>query len=133
MKNIFFSISLLAVIFVAYSFKNAQTTTTSTASENTFSINAKNILTDTIKVSGVCTMCKKRIETAVYGLAGIKTAVWDVDTQLLFVSYNAKKTSNDAIQKRIAGIGHDTEKYKATDKVYNTLHHCCRYREDTTH
>ncbi len=131
MKKIFF-LSLLAVILIAASTRKAEAVHLS-STENTFSIGPKTVLTDTIKVSGVCSMCKKRIETAVYGLPGIKTANWDEDTQLLFVSYNSKKTSNDAIQKRIAGIGHDTEKYKATEKSYNTLHHCCRYREDKPH
>ncbi len=132
MKKIFF-LSLLAIVLVAASFQNVQATTISFSPNTFFSIPPKGVLSDTIKVSGVCSMCKKRIETAVYGLPGIKTASWDENTQLLFVSYNTKKTNNDAIQKRIAGIGHDTEKYKATEKAYNTLHHCCRYREDKTH
>jgi Cu(I)/Ag(I) efflux system membrane fusion protein len=28
----------------------------------------------------------------------------------------------------VAKAGHDTEKYKATDKVYNDLPGCCKYR-----
>ena len=132
MKKIFF-LSLLALLLIAATTQKAQAITSFASIENTFSSRPKTVLTDTIKVAGVCSMCKKRIETAVYGLAGIKTATWDEDTQLLFVNYNSKKTTNDAIQKRIAGIGHDTEKYKATEKSYNTLHHCCRYREDKKH
>lgn len=32
-----------------------------------------------------------------------------------------KETNLDAIQKAIAKIGHDTEKFKAPDEVYNQL------------
>jgi hypothetical protein len=35
----------------------------------------------------------------------------------------------DDIQKAIAQIGHDTEKFKAPDEVYNKLPECCLYRE----
>jgi copper chaperone CopZ len=74
-------------------------------------------------------MCKKRIETAAYGIAGVKSAVWSSKTQSLTVSYDSKKANNEAIQKRVAAIGHDTEKVKAADTAYGKLPDCCKYRD----
>ena len=88
------------------------------------------IVTEVIKVDGVCGMCKERIEKAVNELPGIKISNWDVYLKELIVRYNKTKTTNDQIQAKIVGVGHDTEKYKATDKVYNTLHGCCKYRDE---
>ncbi len=32
-----------------------------------------------------------------------------------------------AFSKKLASVGHDTEKYKADDKAYNALDECCKY------
>ncbi|HET9431731.1 MAG TPA: heavy-metal-associated domain-containing protein [Chitinophagaceae bacterium] len=84
------------------------------------------VVSDTIKVYGECGMCKNRIEKTLK-LDGITNAKWDVDTKLLVVSYDSSKISNDAIQQKIAAVGHDTEKYQADDKVYERLPGCCHY------
>lgn len=82
--------------------------------------------TDTFKVYGNCGMCKKRIEKAAK-LDGVVSAVWNVDTKILTVTYDEGKVSNDDLQKKIAAVGHDTEKYTAEDKVYEKLPGCCLY------
>jgi periplasmic mercuric ion binding protein len=87
------------------------------------------LTTESFKVSGVCGMCKKRIETAAYGISGIEKANWNAQKQAIEVVYNSKKATNDAIQKRIAAIGHDTEKVKGADKAYANLPDCCKYRD----
>ena len=87
------------------------------------------LTTESFKVSGVCGMCKKRIETAAYGISGVEKATWNAQKQALEVSYNAKKATNEAIQNRVASAGHDTEKVKAADKAYGTLPDCCKYRD----
>ena len=76
--------------------------------------------TDTIKVYGECSMCKSRIQKALK-LEGISAAEWDTDTKLLTVTYDPGKISNNEIQKKVTAVGHDTEKYKADDKVYDKL------------
>jgi periplasmic mercuric ion binding protein len=81
---------------------------------------------ETIKVSGNCGMCAKKIEAAAKD-AGATKAKWDEETKILTVSYKASKTSNDAIQKKIAEVGYDTEKYTADEAVYKALHGCCQY------
>ncbi len=82
--------------------------------------------TETIKVSGNCGMCEKKIEAAAK-TAGASKANWDKDTKVLTVTYDASKTSNDAIQSKVASVGYDTEKYTADEKVYKSLHECCQY------
>lgn len=83
--------------------------------------------TDTIKVHGDCGMCQSRIEKTALKIEGVKAAEWDDEKLVLVVTYDASKTSNDAIQKKIASVGHDTEKYSAPDDVYKKLPGCCQY------
>lgn len=81
-----------------------------------------------IKVSGNCIMCKKRIETAL-DHTGIKAAHWDTKTKKLEVVYNDRKVSEQQIHELIAASGHDTEQVKAKDEVYAKLPFCCLYRD----
>ena len=82
--------------------------------------------TETLKVWGKCEMCKTRIEDGLK-LDGISKAVWDQKTLLATVTYDPSKITIDAMQKKLASIGHDTEKYKAPDDVYAKLPGCCHY------
>jgi Cu(I)/Ag(I) efflux system membrane fusion protein len=81
------------------------------------------------KVWGSCGMCKERIETTAKSVSGVILAVWDITTKQLTVQFDSNKTNTDVIQKAIAKVGHDTEKYKASDDVYNKLPECCLYRK----
>jgi copper chaperone CopZ len=74
-------------------------------------------------------MCQERIETTAKTVAGVVTAKWNSGTKLLLVQFDDSKTNSDAIQKAIALVGHDTEKHKASDEVYNKLPACCLYRK----
>jgi Cation transport ATPase len=82
--------------------------------------------TVTIKVWGNCDLCKERIEKAAK-IDGVSKAEWNVDTKKLTLIYNPSKVNSDDVQKRIAAVGHDTEKYKASDKAYSNLPSCCHY------
>lgn len=82
-----------------------------------------------IKVYGNCGQCKERIESAL-DVKGIKSAEWNVETKMLEVVYVPEKISIEQIHKIIAGVGHDTEREKATDAVYRKLPDCCLYREN---
>jgi len=84
----------------------------------------------TFKVSGNCEMCKTKIETSAKGIEGVKTAKWNVVNGKMKVKFNPEITNTDKIQKTIASIGYDTEKYKATDEDYNNLHYCCKYERE---
>lgn len=105
-------IAILAIVFTSNS--NAQTP----------EIKSK---TETIKVSGNCEMCKARIEKATK-IDGVSKAEWSKKEKTLTATFDPAKTNIDAIAKKIAESGHDTEKVKAETKVYNKLPGCCKYR-----
>ena len=87
--------------------------------------------TEKFGVKGNCGMCEKRIEKAALSVDGVSKADWNKETQKLEVVFDDTKTNVDKIQKAVAKVGHDTEKYKAPDDVYNKLPGCCLYERDT--
>ena len=111
--KLFLAIVLSAAFGVTSS---AQTTTKSTTQQKT----------ETFKVWGKCDMCKTRIEKTVKA-EGVTNADWDTKTQMLTVTFDPAKTNIDALDKKLASVGHDTEKYKAPDDVYAKLPGCCHY------
>ena len=84
--------------------------------------------TISFKVFGACEQCKERIED-VLKIKGVKSAVWDVDSQELSLVYNPSKISLEKIQNKIVAAGHDLDNKKANVTVYNALPKCCHYRE----
>ena len=80
----------------------------------------------TIKVYGECGSCKHRIENALR-VNGVSSAKWDESTQELIALFDSKSISGDKIQQLVSAVGHDTEKFKASDGVYNNLPECCHY------
>ena len=87
----------------------------------------------TIKVSGVCEMCKSRIEKGTIKLKGVKYANWEIISNKLSLIYNSRKIKLDSIKKKIASLGHDTDKFKAPIDVYESLPDCCRYKTNSPH
>jgi periplasmic mercuric ion binding protein len=81
---------------------------------------------ETIKVWGNCGSCKARIEKAAK-VDGVSSADWKKETKVLTLVYDPSKVKSDDIQKKIAAVGHDTEKFKADNKVYAKLPGCCQY------
>lgn len=93
--------------------------------------NAKEV----IKVDGICGMCKKRIETAALKTKGVKFAIWSPETHQLNLIMDERKTDVEAIQKNILAVGHDIlleegKKLVAKTEAYNSVHPCCKYRDD---
>lgn len=89
---------------------------------------AQNIEKKELKVFGNCGMCESRIEKAATDLNGVSSADWNKETKMLEVSFDSEKLKVEDIHKAIAKVGHDTEKEKASDEVYNALPGCCKYR-----
>ena len=83
-----------------------------------------------LEVDGVCLMCKTRIEKASLNTKGVKSAVWNVETHELRLIYDERKTNIETIQSKVLAAGHDTQKLKATDEAYASVHPCCRYRDE---
>lgn len=80
-----------------------------------------------IAVNGNCGICKKRIEKAAYSVAGVKSAAWHQDHHDMHLIIDENKCSIDDVHKAVAEAGHDTDKVKAKDEVYDKLHGCCQY------
>ncbi|MCF3108038.1 TonB-dependent receptor [Niabella sp. CC-SYL272] len=89
----------------------------------------KEIKTSTFKVLGACEMCKERIESSVLDHKA-RTAKWDAISQMLTVSYDPSKTTGEKILKAVSEAGHDNERFKAPDAVYQALPACCHYHRD---
>ncbi|MEL6671138.1 MAG: cation transporter [Bacteroidota bacterium] len=87
------------------------------------------VLTDTLEVTGVCKMCKARIEKAAMYVRGVKFAEWQAETQGLKVVYKTKKTNPEQICAAVALAGHDNELLKSTEEAYEKLPGCCKYRD----
>lgn len=86
----------------------------------------ENSVTEKVKVFGNCGMCKTTIEKA-GSLKNTAKVDWDADTQMATLTYDSKKTDQDAILKRIALSGYDGDKFLAPDDVYSKLPGCCQY------
>lgn len=80
-------------------------------------------------VQGNCEMCKERIEKAAKDVKGVTSATWDIDKKELHLNFDPHQTDLGAISKAIAKAGHDTDKDKADQAVYQALPDCCKYRQ----
>ncbi|KQT22058.1 TonB-dependent receptor [Chryseobacterium sp. Leaf404] len=80
-------------------------------------------------VKGNCGSCKSRIEKAAKD-SGADSAEWDAVKQTVILQFDPVKTSAEKILKKIAEVGHDNEKFKATNAVYKNLPDCCLYDRD---
>ena len=86
----------------------------------------KNAKTESVKIYGNCGMCETKIEKA-GNIKKIANVDWNQETQMATLTYDATKTNQDEILKRIALVGYDSDKFLAPDDVYNNLHGCCQY------
>lgn len=86
----------------------------------------KNQKTETVKIYGNCGMCKETIEKAGTEKK-VSTIVWDKNSKMATINYDSTKTNKDAILKKIAYVGYDSDTYLAPDDTYNSLHSCCQY------
>ena len=115
-------IALVVVLaFASCGSKQGSATETTAKSETT-----NGVTTSTFKVWGNCEMCKETIESSLK-VDGITKADWNVESKIMTVSYDEKKITLDQIQKNIASVGYDNEKYKGDDKAYSELAGCCQY------
>ncbi len=105
------------------------TVTATGQSVESISSEASSDKTETFKVWGKCGMCKTRIEKTVKE-AGVTEASWDQKRQMLTVTYDEKVTDRDLLSRKLADVGHDTEKYKAPDEIYEKLPACCHYERE---
>jgi periplasmic mercuric ion binding protein len=79
-----------------------------------------------IKTSAVCGMCKKKIEKTMATEKGVNSSTLDVDSKMLTVSYDPKKTSEDKLRQAVNDTGYDADDKTATPQAYEKLSSCCR-------
>ena len=84
----------------------------------------------TVKVYGNCEMCKETIEEAAFKKKEAKVN-WNVDTKMATITFDSTKTNLNAILKRIAQAGYDSDEFTASTEAYNKLHQCCKYERKT--
>ena len=83
--------------------------------------------TEEFTVKGGCGMCKSHIENAAMSVEGVTKAEWNLQEEVLKITYDSSLSDIDKVHKAVAQAGYDTDKYKADDKVYDTLPGCCKY------
>ena len=86
--------------------------------------------TSTFEVRGNCEMCKERIETTLKAVPGVVTASWNVDSRIATVSFDSTVTNQEALQKQVAFVGHESGTFAHDAKNYNELPDCCKKTED---
>ena len=79
-------------------------------------------------VHGNCEQCEKRIEKAALSIKGVKSADWDIPSNLISLIYDPKKVVLKAIHSKIVDKGHDTSEARATEEDYEKLPKCCQYQ-----
>ncbi len=90
-----------------------------------FAVNAQ-VKKVEIKTSAICGMCKNAIERDLAFEKGIKSSELDLETKILTVSYNARKTDADKIRERITKVGYHADSLQRDLKAYNALPDCCK-------
>jgi len=73
-------------------------------------------------------MCKERIESTALK-AGATAARYSIDNQTLTLE-TKENISPEEILKKVAEAGHDNEKFRSSDKTYESLPGCCHYERD---
>jgi len=106
---------------------NAAPTTTITQMSGTVKQASTTTQTAQFQVWGNCGMCKKTIEKAAKGVAGVETAEWNVDTHQFNLTFDPAKTGVDKVHQAIAASGYDTDTVRGNDLAYNDLPGCCQY------
>jgi len=79
------------------------------------------------KVYGNCGMCEKTIEGSLKDIEGISKSDWNKLTKMMEVTYDENHITSDDVKRKIAAVGYDMEKIRATDVAYNSLPGCCQY------
>ncbi len=79
-----------------------------------------------IKTSAECDQCKKKIESNLIYEKGVKFCRLDIPSKVVTVTYNAEKTSPEAIRKAISKLGYNADDVLADKAEYDKLPECCK-------
>ena len=122
---------LLALAFVGFAATaRAQATLTQTAPA-TVQAAASGTTRVQFKTSAVCDMCKARIEKSLIHEKGVQSAVLDVSTKVLTVTYKSDDTTPAALRIAVQKIGYDANEFTADARAFNRLPDCCKKSSPT--
>lgn len=79
-----------------------------------------------IKTSAVCEMCKETIEKALAYEKGVKESNLDVNSKIVTVTFDPKKTTVEKIRIALTLTGYDADTLMADKKAYDNLNACCK-------
>ena len=117
-------IALVALLSITLGVKAQQPTDSVTYTKNGLAIVK-------IKTSAVCDMCQETLEKAMAYEKGVKESHLDVDSKMLTVTFDPKKTTVAAIRKAVNMAGYDADGQPADKRAYDNLNACCK--EDAKH
>ncbi|MBF9140527.1 heavy-metal-associated domain-containing protein [Hymenobacter properus] len=115
------SLSFLSLLSIS-----AQAQAPATTAPATAQASANGLATVKFKTSAVCDMCKARIEKSLAYEKGVQSAVLDVPTQVVTVTYKADKTTPAALRTAVQKTGYDADDLTADARAYNRLPDCCK-------
>ncbi|MBL8003233.1 MAG: heavy-metal-associated domain-containing protein [Flavobacteriales bacterium] len=79
-----------------------------------------------VRTSSVCDMCEKTIEEGLLYEKGVKQADLDLATNVVHVTYDAKKTSPERIRVAITKLGYYADDQPGDEKAFRNLPACCQ-------
>jgi len=79
-----------------------------------------------IETSIQCGECENRLDNMFAEFWAVKNVSYDIDEQLITVTYNSNKTSPEEIRDAIAKVGYDADDVEAKEAAYNELPACCQ-------
>jgi copper chaperone CopZ len=117
MKNIIIKSFFLAILLTSVFGASAQDKKTVTAK---------------FWVAGICGRCEQTIEKTM-DTKGVVSADYDLESNMLTVTYNTKKINEEQLHQLLNEAGYDTEKSTCSEEQYGRVHSCCKYREQEKH
>ncbi|MEM9324259.1 MAG: heavy metal-associated domain-containing protein [Bacteroidota bacterium] len=79
-----------------------------------------------IMTSAICELCKETIERELTFTKGVKESDLNVESRVVTVKYNPKKTSPKEIRRHIAGVGYHADNVDRDATAYEKLPFCCK-------
>lgn len=90
------------------------------------SIFAQKATVVSIQTNAQCGDCKERIETALNQSKGVVYAELNLETKVVEIKYNSKKTDVATLKKKLTLIGYDADDQKADPIAQKGLPLCCQ-------
>lgn len=79
-----------------------------------------------IRTSSVCGMCEETIENGLIYEKGVKSVDLDLNTGIIHVEYDPRKTEADNIRIALTKLGYSADDMPADPKAFADLPACCQ-------